>query len=225
MAPPVLTPLPVTPVTSPALSCQPLDTPALLRKRLRQQRRQLPARQQRQAETAILNCLRQQPCLRLGVSKGNERRIGLYAPAFGEVPTGRIANWLRQRGFQVYLPEIRRQHLRWQRLRQHWPLSRRIRHRWGMIEVKGQRPLQTAQLHILILPLLAFDQSGNRLGMGGGFYDRALAHLPVYPWRLGLAYDFQRVATLPVQPWDQGLDAVVTPESSWQFRRKQRSHA
>jgi 5-formyltetrahydrofolate cyclo-ligase len=66
---------------------------------------------------------------------------------------------------------------------------------------------------VLLVPLLAADISGNRLGQGGGHYDRTLASLraggPLLA--IGLAWDLQIVATLPAQPWDQPLDAVATP--------------
>lgn len=65
---------------------------------------------------------------------------------------------------------------------------------------------------VLIVPLLAFDQSGYRLGYGGGFYDRTLERLraarPVLA--VGFAYAGQRIGAVPVGPTDQPLDALVT---------------
>ena len=65
------------------------------------------------------------------------------------------------------------------------------------------------------MPLVAFDLEGNRLGMGGGFYDRTLAYLAQrHHWRkphlLGTAFELQRFGKLPNQPWDVPLDGVVT---------------
>jgi 5-formyltetrahydrofolate cyclo-ligase len=68
-------------------------------------------------------------------------------------------------------------------------------------------------LDVLLMPLVAFDPAGNRLGMGGGFYDRALATLarqPKRPHLLGVAHAFQKVDSLPAAPWDQPLDMVIT---------------
>ena len=68
--------------------------------------------------------------------------------------------------------------------------------------------------HALIVPLLAFDRRGYRLGYGGGFYDRTLAELratgPVLA--VGLAYAGQEIAELPAGSMDQRLDAIVTPD-------------
>lgn len=70
------------------------------------------------------------------------------------------------------------------------------------------------KLDLLIMPLLGFDRSGNRLGMGGGFYDRTLSYKKNQPEGnpvlMGFAYDFQEVAALQAESWDIGLDWIVT---------------
>ncbi|MFV9687689.1 5-formyltetrahydrofolate cyclo-ligase [Pantoea sp. KXB45] len=74
------------------------------------------------------------------------------------------------------------------------------------------------QLDLMLVPLVAFDQHGQRLGMGGGFYDRTLQH-----WRqhgflpVGVAHDCQQVEELPVAEWDVPLPAVITPSTLWQW--------
>jgi 5-formyltetrahydrofolate cyclo-ligase len=62
---------------------------------------------------------------------------------------------------------------------------------------------------MLLIPLLAFDAAGGRLGYGGGFYDRTLAELPGR-FRLGCAFAAQQVDAVPVGPYDIRLDAVAT---------------
>ncbi len=79
------------------------------------------------------------------------------------------------------------------------------------------------ELDALILPLLAFDTQGQRLGMGGGFYDRSLAALRHRRrWRrprlLGVAHGFQEVSELPREPWDVPLDGIVTEQGYRSFR-------
>lgn len=64
---------------------------------------------------------------------------------------------------------------------------------------------------IVLLPMVAFDSSGHRLGYGKGFYDRAIAALGnSRPLLIGIAFDFQEVPSLPVDSWDIRLDGVVT---------------
>ena len=75
-----------------------------------------------------------------------------------------------------------------------------------------------SELDVLMVPLVAFDRQGQRLGMGGGFYDRTLQNwqqhdlLPV-----GLAHDCQQVEALPVADWDVPLKAIITPSKLWQW--------
>jgi len=73
--------------------------------------------------------------------------------------------------------------------------------------------IQVYELDLLIMPLLGFDRSGNRLGMGGGFYDRSLAYKQQRPEKrpvlMGFAYDFQEVESLLAEPWDIGLDWIA----------------
>lgn len=66
------------------------------------------------------------------------------------------------------------------------------------------------QLDCLFIPLVAFDKKGYRLGMGQGYYDRALANLSKKPICVGVAYSFQEIEALPREPWDVALDVVIT---------------
>lgn len=68
----------------------------------------------------------------------------------------------------------------------------------------------------IISPLVGFDRAGNRLGQGGGFYDRAFATLPSAR-RIGLAWSVQEVDALPVDSWDARLHAVVTERERIDF--------
>ena len=71
---------------------------------------------------------------------------------------------------------------------------------------------------VVIVPLLAFDARGFRLGYGGGFYDRTLAGLPGAV-RVGFAFAAQQVDEVPIDPFDQRLDVVVTEQGVREFAR------
>ena len=78
--------------------------------------------------------------------------------------------------------------------------------------------VRTQDLDLILVPLVAFDARGNRLGMGGGFYDHSLEFLRHRGyWRkplvLGLAHEFQRVDTLKPDPWDVPLAGIVTDQT------------
>lgn len=82
--------------------------------------------------------------------------------------------------------------------------------KYKMLEPQSNRPVITP--NIVIVPLLAFDNRGHRLGFGGGFYDRTLAvlHGNSDILTIGVAYDFQQVKEIPSEPHDQKLDCVIT---------------
>ena len=190
-----------------------------LRKNMRRQRLVLSPHVQRQAAQAIVCKIRHQPFWI------HAKKVGLYLDAFGEVPTHRLIAHCFAMGKSVYLPVVRHkgQPLRWARVsRQQWESRRLTRHYFGMHQPHAQRGVSVRDFDCVVMPLLAVDSTGHRLGMGGGFYDRTLAYtmrLPhkskrqqrCKPYRIGLAYDFQRVTALPTNPWDVGLNALLTP--------------
>ena len=72
---------------------------------------------------------------------------------------------------------------------------------------------------LFLMPLVAFDDQGVRLGMGGGYYDRFLAQLRVDVPRVGIGFDCQRSSTaLPEEPWDVHLTAAITESGVVEFR-------
>jgi len=81
----------------------------------------------------------------------------------------------------------------------------------GIAEPPADAPLLRPD--VLLVPLLEADRAGNRLGQGGGYYDRTLAHLrktgPVMA--IGICWDVQLVDAIHAEPWDEPLDAVATP--------------
>ena len=91
------------------------------------------------------------------------------------------------------------------------------RNRFGIPEPIPTRDniLPVQHLDLVIMPLLGFDPTLNRLGMGGGFYDRSLAFrnrrtVTRRPFLLGLAFEVQRVDKLEPQPWDINVDTIIT---------------
>lgn len=77
----------------------------------------------------------------------------------------------------------------------------------GVRQPGDDAPLITPD--IILTPLVGFDEAGNRLGQGGGFYDRIFARYP-HAKRIGLAWSVQRCESLPIDPWDQPLHAIIT---------------
>lgn len=104
--------------------------------------------------------------------------------------------------------------MRFARINPHTPLRR---NRFGIEEpdpANGEF-IAPRQLQSVLLPLVAFDDTGNRLGMGAGFYDRAFAfrhkeNSGTAPVLCGVAFECQRMTRVLAQPWDVPLDCVVT---------------
>ena len=94
---------------------------------------------------------------------------------------------------------------------------------YGIREPQRDHPIELARVDVLLTPLVAYDDDGHRLGMGGGYYDRALGALNEAdrPVVIGVAHSVQRSADpLPRQAWDVPLDGVLT-EHGWQpFNRR-----
>lgn len=89
-----------------------------------------------------------------------------------------------------------------------WQAGARLRAgAFGVMEPVGEEALQP---DIVIVPLLAFDRAGMRLGYGGGFYDRTLAGLRGRAQAIGLGFAAQEVAAVPCEATDAALDMIVT---------------
>lgn len=95
---------------------------------------------------------------------------------------------------------------------------------WGIPEPRAEvcRPVELAAIDLAIVPGVAFDRCGNRLGYGGGYYDRFLPALPAGAPTVAPAYGFQVVAELPVGPGDVPVRYVVTEEEIICCRRSER---
>ena len=148
-------------------------------------------------------------------------RIGLYYDGFGELPTQPILDWITRLNYRPYLPVVGSlsQHdkrLRFVPIYQSKLINIPTRiHNLGMKQNHHRRLLWAAELDVIICPLTAIDKHGNRMGMGGGFYDRTLGKSyrsgNKKPLKIGWCYDFQVVEQLTRQPWDVPLDGLITP--------------
>lgn len=95
-----------------------------------------------------------------------------------------------------------------------------VENRYGIPEpdVMLDRALSAAEMALLVVPLTGFDAAGNRLGMGGGWYDRSLGFRREQappPWLVGAAYATQRTELVPIEPWDVRLDAICSETDTW----------
>jgi len=152
------------------------------------------------------------------------RHIGCYLPNDGELDPAPFILQAWRMGKRVYLPvlsSIHRDHLLFAPFE---PDTLLLPNRFGIPEpVSALRHcIPLARLDLVLTPLVAFDANGNRLGMGGGFYDRTFAFLRrreswFKPRLVGVAYGFQQVNNLEWQRWDVPLQGVITERGYCSF--------
>lgn len=194
-----------------------------IRTEIRQRRRQLSAEQQQQAATNLVKQFQQHQAI------NQAKHIALYLHNDGELNTQAVINWCWRQDKHVYIPILHpfsHKHLLFTRLTPQTPL---IKNKYGIDEPKldVSQVIPYLQLDIVCSPLVAFDQDGNRLGMGGGYYDRTFAQQDFIhpggsaPCIIGLAHDCQQHPNLPHAPWDMPLTAIITPSRSVEFNSAQ----
>jgi 5-formyltetrahydrofolate cyclo-ligase len=188
---------------------------ARLRREMRARRLAFPAKEARSAAIRALHRLWSLPIL------SRARRIALYLPVRGELDCTPLAAQAWRRGRTTFLPVVAGDTLRFA------PFSAdsRLRpNRFGILEpgASVRHWVGARQLDVIVAPLVAFDEQTNRLGMGGGYYDRTLAFLTQRssrrrPHFVALAFEMQRITALPADAWDVRLDAVITEERTYRF--------
>jgi 5-formyltetrahydrofolate cyclo-ligase len=145
------------------------------------------------------------------------RHIAFYFANDGELDLMPLMHLAWSHGKSCYLPVLQaafRNRLMFARYRAGDPV---VYNKFGIAEpqVAACDRTKPQRLDLVLTPLVAFDAHGNRLGMGGGFYDRTFAYLRQRrywqrPRLVGVAYSFQQVSALGVQEWDVPLQVVVT---------------
>ena len=140
------------------------------------------------------------------------KKIALYVSNDNEVITSFLIKTFRQENKQVFLPVMAKKTLEFY---QYLPHEQLVAAQFGILQppIMNKEPIEINQIDLICLPLVAFNDDCERLGMGGGFYDHVLSYhsdLINKPWLIGLAYSFQHVDDLPVQSFDVGLNAIVT---------------
>ncbi len=137
--------------------------------------------------------------------------IGAYLATDWEVDLLGVIAVCRQREVTLTVPRVVGRDMTFAPLAAEAPT---IQNRFGIDEPEATVPdWPLAMLSFVLAPVVAFDDAGNRLGRGGGFYDRCFA-APDAPPLVGVAFECQRVLSLPAKPHDVALTAVVT-EAGW----------
>jgi 5-formyltetrahydrofolate cyclo-ligase len=184
---------------------------------MRAQRRSLSAADHGRRSSLAAKAIAGLPMFKAG------KRVALYLPFDRETDTAALIAAARRRGVRVFVPVIvDRRH---SRIR-FYPLGGKTRRGvFGIaVPARAERPTPPRWLDLIVIPLVGVDAAGRRLGMGGGFYDRALEfrrrrrHWPG-PRLVGLAFDCQRTESAFAEPWDVNLDSLATESGLKHYSR------
>lgn len=137
-----------------------------------------------------------------GIGTGAEKRIFVYLSYSSEAPTDKLIERLLEDGWIVYAPRVEGKTMAAVEYGEDFALSE-----LGIREPLGKR--YDGRMDVAIVPMLAADEQGGRLGYGGGYYDRYLS-VHTETWRLGYGFDFQIVRQVPTEEHDVRLDGVIT---------------
>ena len=182
-----------------------------LRQVLRHQRRVLPAALKTQMAAQIAEHF-------FTLSEfQHSQHIAYYLPHDGEVNPYFIVAQSEKNNKRGYLPIITDvDSLEFYAYR---PGEALKKNRFGIGEpdITSQHRISARDLDIVLLPLVAFDEQGNRIGRGAGYYDRTFAFLhdpnsPNKPILVGLAYEFQKIPRFQPEAWDITLNMIVTEQ-------------
>lgn len=199
----------------PAISPPPTNT--VLRRTIQRQRAALPQAIQAKHSRQAVQHLTTQRAFR------HARHIALYLPVRGEADPREVRKYAlaRQRFYLPVLSPLKDGRLWFVR----WDANTRFRlNRFRIPEpyprYRDSRP--AAWLDLVIVPLVAFDHTGTRMGMGGGFYDRTFGFkrtrsVHKRPYLCGFAYGFQQVSQLLRQTWDVPLDSLSSEQHFFHF--------
>ena len=202
-------------MTSPSSHPLPEHDTARLRSLIRERRRALGGEQRRAAESAITaNLVGLAELLRRDDRHGSGALdVGWYLATDGEVDLIGAVGELRDRGHRLWLPVVGPDtSIRFRRWEPHTELQD---NRYGIPEPVASPVDPTAErtargLDAVVVPSVALDRAGHRVGFGAGYYDRALAGTTATT--IGVGFAVQLVEELTPQPWDVTLDVVVSDE-------------
>jgi 5-formyltetrahydrofolate cyclo-ligase len=188
-----------------------------LRKELRAKRRSIGAADHALRSDLAASFLTRMPAFKSGA------RIAAYLPFDGEADTAALLLAARRRGVRIFVPVVSdRRH---RRLR-FYPLSGKTRRGVFGISIphRNGTAIEPRWFDLIVVPLVGVDHQGRRLGLGGGFYDRALAfRRQRRHWRgprlVGLGFECQRAESVFAEAWDVRLDDLATESTLRHFFR------
>ena len=178
-----------------------------LRKRIRQDRARLDGKQRQAWDSALNSHLLDY------AERARPDVVAAFVAFDGEPDLTPALTELEHLGTRLALPVVREGPGRADICFRQWsPASEMQPNRYGIPEPVGTLDVRMGEIDLVLVPLVAWDSNGGRLGMGASFYDRVFQPLATQrrPLRLGVAYQLQQVERIPLDPWDIRLHGVLT---------------
>lgn len=174
-----------------------------LRSAMRERRRRVPEDEAGRAGLALWLALRERPEFAAALV------VGAFHPVRDEVPLLPVLEGILSSGKILALPKTAGNSLTFLAVK---GLEGFTEGPYGIPEPSQGKPLEPGALDLLLVPGLAFDRRGRRLGYGKGYYDRFLSDVPDRTVTVGVGYAFQATQNLPEEPHDRRLSALLTEE-------------
>ncbi len=189
---------------------RPNDSKSVLRNELRTRRCELPAGSRGRYDNAICQHLQQL------VNARKARSIACYWPFNGEPDILPLCQQLMANGHLLALPVVADNTDNLMTFHAWHENSTLVKNRYGICEPGQSALVPVTSFDLLLMPLVGYDMSGNRIGMGAGYYDRHLEQLrdSTAPLRVGIAYSLQEIDPIEKNKWDIPLHGIVN-ERGW----------
>lgn len=140
----------------------------------------------------------------------NAKTVACYVSLPYEVETRQLIQQMLEIGKRVVVPQVHQEELRLSEVRD--PAQDLAPGSFGVLEPTPQalRPVLLNEVDLVVVPGVAFDRTGQRLGHGQGYFDRLLSRLPKPIPTVGLCFEFQLFDHLPTRPHDQAVQTVLS---------------
>ncbi len=190
------------------------STKKQLREQCRQARNALTTVQQQRYALAVSERLAKTNAFQ------DAQQIASYIATDNEVETHKIHERCWQTGKKVALPIIGAD--KSMRFAPYTDADTLITNKFNIPEPQttpNTHFIELQNIHCMLIPLVGFDKQGNRIGFGGGYYDRYLQHKTNSTICIGLAYEVQKIPSIIKETWDISMDIVITEEQTYHLQK------
>lgn len=179
-----------------------------LRRLYIKRREELSPEQRQRLSLSIVERIRELPAFK------DAKKVLLFCPHRGEPDITPLFDVVIKEGKELILPKVNGNNLKLIRVRDKGDIKPGA---FCILEPQGDEEVSPEEVDLSLVPGVAFDKEGYRLGFGKGYYDRLLGSLAGL--KVGVAYDFQVVERLPRDSWDRPVDLVLTEKNLYGGKR------